>query len=65
MLDGRGAALLVRRLILREPVDDPNDYPQIVAGMSRAVLDLGREIAKDIESLPSSDADGEAQYEAH
>ena len=57
VIDARGAALLVRRVILQESVDDPNDYPQIVDGMSRAVLDLGREIAADIESLPSDEAD--------
>ncbi len=57
VLDARGAALLVRRVILQESVDDPNDYPQIVDGMSRVVLDLGREIAADIESLPNGEAD--------
>jgi len=55
VLDARGTALLVRRVILQESVDDPNDYPQIVDGMSRVVLDLGREIAADIESLPTTD----------
>ena len=56
VLDARGIALLVRRVILEEPVDDTDDYPQIVDAMSRAVLALGREIAVDIKSLPSAEA---------